>query len=99
MSRESTCAAGGTCEYQTANHRWGPMKVREVILSREPVELYKVLKFEGLVASGGEARAAVAAGEVRLNGSVELQKRKKVSSGDIIEMAGQRFVLRLGQPR
>ena len=29
------------------------LKPRSVELLREPVELYKVLKFEGLVASGG----------------------------------------------
>jgi hypothetical protein len=37
-------------------------KSRSVELLREPVELYKVLKFEGLVASGGEAKAAIDAG-------------------------------------
>jgi ribosome-associated protein len=35
-----------------------------VEISREPVELYKILKFEGMVASGGEAKVVVAAGQV-----------------------------------
>ncbi len=61
------------------------MEVTEVVITREPVELYKVLKFEGLVGSGGEAKLVVSNGLVRLNGEVETRKRKKVVSGDIIE--------------
>ena len=49
----------------------------EVVINREPVELYKVLKFEGLVGSGGEAKLVVDNGLVRLNGEVETRKRKK----------------------
>jgi len=30
--------------------------MRTVEINREPIELYKILKFEGLVASGGEAK-------------------------------------------
>ena len=59
----------------------------EVVINREPVELYKVLKFEGLVGSGGEAKLVVDNGLVRLNGEVETRKRKKVVSGDVIEFA------------
>ena len=69
--------------------------MREVELSREPVELYKILKFEGLVASGGEAKSVINAGQVRVNGSVELRKRKKIRSGDVIEFAGEQFRVRL----
>ena len=57
-------------------------KPRSVELLREPVELYKVLKFEGLVASGGEAKAAIDAGLVFVNDKVEMQKRKKLVNGD-----------------
>ena len=64
----------------------------EVELTKEPVELYKILKFEGLVASGGEAKAVIAEGQVRLNGQIETRKRKKIVSGDIIEF-GQEKIL------
>ena len=69
--------------------------MREVGLSREPVELYKILKFEGLVSSGGEAKTVIGAGQVRVNGAVELQKRKQIRSGDVIEFAGEMFRVRL----
>ena len=56
-----------------------------VEISREPVELFKILKFEGLVGSGGEAKMVIADGLVSVNGEIETRKRKKIISGDIIE--------------
>jgi len=61
--------------------------MREVEITSEPVELYKILKFEGLVASGGEAKQVIANGYVLVNGQVETRKRKKIIAGDIIEFA------------
>lgn len=57
----------------------------------QPVDLYKLLKFEGLAASGGEAKALIADGQVKLNGETETRKRKKIVSGDIVEYAGEQF--------
>ncbi len=65
----------------------------KVVIIRQPVELYKVLKFEGLVSSGGEAKLAVAQGLVTVNGKQETQKRKKLMAGDIIEFNQQRMQL------
>lgn len=59
--------------------------MREVEINQEPVELYKILKFEGVVASGGEAKLMIDEGLVRVNGEVETRKRKKIFSGDTIE--------------
>ncbi len=59
--------------------------MRVVEVSKQPVELFKILKFEGLVASGGEAKLVIADGMVQVNGEVETRKRKKIMSGDIIE--------------
>ncbi len=59
--------------------------MKTVEITKEPVELYKLLKFEGLVASGGEAKFLIAEGNVLVNGQIETRKRKKIVSGDIIE--------------
>ncbi len=59
--------------------------IRNVEITKEPTELYKILKFEGMVPSGGGAKLVIANGLVKLNGKVETQKRKKIVSGDIIE--------------
>jgi ribosome-associated protein len=69
------------------------MKKIEVL--REPVELFKILKFEGIAASGGEAKSLIADGQVSVNGEVETRKRKKIVSGDIIELAGDKFLIQL----
>jgi len=58
--------------------------VREVEISREPVELYKILKFEGLMPSGAEAKRVISEGLVQVNGETELRKRRKIISGDVI---------------
>jgi ribosome-associated protein len=69
-----------------------------VEISREPIELYKILKFEGMAASGGEAKAVVAAGQVLVNGKVETQKRKKIVSGDTIEFNSKTITIRFTPP-
>lgn len=70
-----------------------PMKETEIL--HEPVELYKILKFEGLVGSGGEAKSVIAEGQVRVNGQVETQKRKQIVAGDVIEFGAEQRLVRL----
>jgi len=65
--------------------------MRDVEITREPVELYKILKFEGLVENGGAAKAVIDDGQVLVNGEVETRKRKKIVSGDIIEFGDEKF--------
>jgi len=72
--------------------------MKEVEISREPIELYKLLKFEGIASSGAEAKAFVADGRVLLNGVVETQKRKKLLSGDCIEIGETTLKIRLVEP-
>jgi ribosome-associated protein len=63
--------------------------MRYVDIYKEPVELYKILKFEGMVASGGQAKSVIDEGLVRVNGEIEVRRRKKIVSGDIIEFANE----------
>jgi ribosome-associated protein len=58
--------------------------MREVTITKEPVELYKILKFEGLVTTGGEAKLVISDGQVTVNGEVETRKRRKILGGDTI---------------
>jgi ribosome-associated protein len=58
---------------------------RKVEIAMEPVELYKILKFENLAASGGEAKFRIQAGHVMVNGQTEHRKRRKIRHGDVIE--------------
>ncbi len=63
--------------------------MREVEITEEPIELYKVLKFENMVNSGGEAKYVISEGQVMVNGEVETRKRKKLYSGDIVEFKNE----------
>lgn len=69
--------------------------MREVTISKEPIELNKLLKFEALVASGGEANRVITEGMVRVNGAIETRKRKKIVAGDQIEFGNEKICIRL----
>ena len=68
--------------------------MREVEITKEPVELYKILKFEGMASSGGEAKLVIEQGQVNVNGKVETRKRKKIISGDVIEFASEKIAIK-----
>ena len=67
--------------------------MRDVILKFEPVELYKILKFESMASSGGVAKLAIESGDVLVNGEVETRKRKKIVAGDVVEFNGEKIRL------
>ena len=69
--------------------------MRTVQITREPVELYKILKFEGLVTTGGEAKLLIGDGQVTVNGAIETRRRKKIVNGDIIEFRGTTLLVQL----
>lgn len=69
--------------------------MRKVEIRREPIELYRLLKFEGMTSSGGEAKTVIAEGLVRVNGELETRKRRKILAGDIVEYAGDRIEVTL----
>ena len=65
--------------------------MREIEISKESIELYKILKFENVVASGGEAKYVISEGQVIVNGKVETRKRKKIFSGDVVEFGEEKI--------
>ena len=67
--------------------------MEQISINREFVELFKVLKFEALAASGGEAKALIASGEVMVNGELETRKRRKIRGGDVIELFGENYLV------
>ena len=71
--------------------------MRDVEIHTEPVELYKILKFEGMASSGGEAKSVIAEGLVTVNGETETRKRKKIVAGDVIAFGQDTIRIRLKQ--
>ncbi|MBU5333036.1 MAG: RNA-binding S4 domain-containing protein [Anaerocolumna aminovalerica] len=62
----------------------------EIIKLREEyIKLGQALKAAGLVESGVDAKFVIQDGLVKVNGSVELQRGKKLYSGDTVEYNNQ----------
>jgi len=53
-----------------------------------PITLGQVIKLAGMAATGGHAKASVAAGLVLVNGRVETRRGRKLTPGDVVEMEG-----------
>ncbi|KTD32354.1 putative RNA-binding protein [Legionella moravica] len=70
--------------------------MKDIFINKEHVELFKILKFEGIASSGAEAKDLIASGVVLVNGVIEKQKRKKMVAGDTIELKDEVFRLKLG---
>ena len=69
--------------------------MREFEILEEPIELYKILKFENLVNSGGEAKFLISEGLVLVNGKIETRKRKKIFSGDVVEFGEEKICVQI----
>jgi ribosome-associated protein len=56
---------------------------------KEFIELHDLLKVMGLCDSGGMAKTAISEGHVRVDGAVELRKRCKIRTGQIVQFNGR----------
>lgn len=61
----------------------------EFKITEEYIELIKLLKVTQIAESGAIAKILVENEEVLRNGEIELRKRAKIRSGEIIEALGQ----------
>ena len=62
----------------------------QVIKLREDyIKLGQALKAAGLVESGVDAKFVIQDGLVKVNGSIETQRGKKLVAGDIVEFDGE----------
>lgn len=58
------------------------------------IELMQLLKVLKLAYSGGEAKLMIEDEMVKLNGQVELRKRAKLRSGDIVEVMEHKIIIK-----
>ena len=65
----------------------------EFRLTGEHVPLCDLLKLTGIAASGGQGKALVASGEVRVDGKVEIRKTAKIRAGQEVECQGATIVV------
>lgn len=65
----------------------------EFAIRGETIQLDQLLKATGLTPSGGAAHAAVAAGQVQVDGQTELRKRAKLRPGQRVRFGPNEIVL------
>ena len=63
-------------------------------INTEFIKLDSLLKFAGMVETGGEAKELIQAGQVKLNGQVCAMRGKKCVPGDEIELDGRTVAVR-----
>ncbi len=64
-----------------------------ITITTEFIKLQDLLKFASLVSTGGEAKLAVANGEVTVNGEACTQRGKKIRPGDLVRFAGREIAV------
>ena len=62
------------------------------------MKLDQYLKWQGLAATGGEAKQRIQAGDIKVNGLVETRRGRQLATGDAVEVDG-RVVLVMPQQR
>jgi len=64
-----------------------------ITITTEYIKLQDLLKFASLVSTGGEAKIAIAEGQVRFNGEVCTQRGKKIRPGDAVAYRGHELTV------
>lgn len=59
------------------------------------IKLDQFLKWVNVVQTGGEAKMLIQAGEVRVNGAVEMRRGRKLVEGDRVSTMGQTYTVNL----
>ncbi len=69
------------------------MTEQRIVIQTEFIRLQDLLKYAGLVPTGGEAKAAIQEGLVKVDGEVCTQRGRKLRPGSLAEYDG--FLLRV----
>ena len=64
------------------------MQKQNVKITTAFIKLDALLKFAGVAVTGGEAKEAVQAGAVSVNGEVCTMRGKKIRPGDVVTLSG-----------
>lgn len=64
------------------------MENLKITIETEYITLTNLLKYAGVVMSGGQAHELIESGFVSLNGKPATEKRKKIYAGDVVAVKG-----------
>lgn len=63
--------------------------MEEFILKGEYIKLCQLMKAADLISNGSDAKFEIMDGNVKVNGTVAMERGKKIHSGDIVEYKGK----------
>jgi ribosome-associated protein YbcJ (S4-like RNA binding protein) len=63
--------------------------VRDVEVRAGGIDLGQLMKFAGLVDTGGDAKALLAEGVVQVNGEVDTRRGRTLRDGDVVTVADE----------
>jgi ribosome-associated protein len=67
--------------------------LEKIKISTEYIKLDQIMKLAGIAGSGSDAKQIISNGAVSVNGSVELQRGKKLRPGDTVEFDGKKYII------
>jgi len=67
--------------------------MQTVKIETEYIKLDSLLKYTGIVETGGEGKLIVQEGKVKVNGEVCTQRGRKIRAGDVIEVGDTKFTV------
>ena len=71
--------------------------MKKIEITTEFIKLDQLLKFSGLVMTGGEAKEVVVEGYVSVNGEVCTMRGKKIRPGDKVSFDGEELEVVAGE--
>ena len=71
--------------------------MKKIEITTEFIKLDQLLKFAGLVMTGGEAKEVVTEGYVSVNGEVCTMRGKKIRPGDRVSFDGEELEVVAGE--
>jgi ribosome-associated protein len=66
----------------------GEVEPTDVAIRDDVIRLGQLLQLSGIVDSGSDAKMVIGAGDVAVNGEVELRRGRQVRPGDVVEALG-----------
>jgi ribosome-associated protein len=63
------------------------------------MKLDQFLKWQGLAATGGEAKQRIQAGDVKVNGLSETRRGRQLATGDVVELDGREILVMPARPQ
>ncbi|WP_229072672.1 RNA-binding S4 domain-containing protein [Actinoplanes sp. DH11] len=63
--------------------------MRDVPIGGDMIRLGQFLKLADLIETGGEGKVLIAAGDVTVNGEVDVRRGRQLQPGDVVEVLGR----------